>query len=82
MQDQSDWLVGADAWAAFVRQHPELGYRPGRWPFHNFLRFHRETLIEADAIRLARKRFWIAHRDRFCEVAFECATGGVRAQGS
>lgn len=70
----SEWRTGPEAWAVFVERHPELGYRPGKWPFHNFLRFHRTRLIEQDAIRLARKRFWIAHSERFCAVAFECAT--------
>jgi hypothetical protein len=27
------------------------------------------------ALRLARNRQWIAHVDRFCDAAFECATG-------
>lgn len=71
----SEWKVGPEVWAVFVKNHPELGYRPGRWPFHNFLRFHREALLEHDAIRLAKKRFWIGHVDRFRVVAFACATG-------
>lgn len=70
-----DWKTGPEAWAAFVEAHPELGYRPGRWPFHNFLRFHRQALIDHDAIRLAKKRFWVAHEGRFSTVAFDCATG-------
>jgi hypothetical protein len=75
MISASEWVVGPDAWAQFVSKHPELGYRAGRWPFHNFLRFHREALQAHDAIRLAKKRFWVAHVDRFCDVAFGCATG-------
>jgi hypothetical protein len=88
MQSPSNWTVGVSAWNAFVQSHPELGLRPGRWPFHNFLRFHRSSLVAADAIRLARKRFWIAHLDRFDVAAFECATGkfpsatGVNAGGA
>ena len=75
MQPQTEWKVGPDAWAAFILKHPELGYRPGKWQFHNFLRFHRIALVEQDAIRLAKNRFWIAHLDRFCTVSFACATG-------
>ncbi len=71
----SEWRVGQDVWADFIKQHPELGYQPGKWPFHNFLRFHRGPLLEADAIRKAKGRFWIAHADRFSPVAFDCATG-------
>lgn len=67
-------MTGPDAWAVFVQQHPELGYRPGRMNFHNFLRLARTRLIEADAIRRARGRHWIAHTPRFIEVAFDLAT--------
>lgn len=74
MTDQ-DWMVGPEAWAVFVDRHPELGFKAGRWPFHNFLRFHRATLVAGDAIRLARKRHWIAHVQRFEQLAFDCATG-------
>ncbi|WP_377411203.1 MULTISPECIES: hypothetical protein [unclassified Ramlibacter] len=69
-------MTGPDAWSAFIQQHPELGYRPGRMNFHNFLRMTRERLIQADAIRRARGRHWIAHVPRFSAVAFELATGG------
>ncbi len=78
MKSTNDWLTGADAWDAFVKQHPELGYRGGKWPFHNFLRFHRSTLQSHDAIRLARRKHWIAHRERFLLIAFECATGAAQ----
>ncbi len=73
---QHDWMTGPDAWSAFIQQHPELGYRPGRMNFHNFLRMTRERLIQADAIRRARGRHWIVHVPRFSAVAFELATGG------
>jgi hypothetical protein len=62
----------------FVEQHPELGYKPGRMNFHNFLRVNRETLCRHDAIRLAKNKFWIAQEEKFCLVAFECATGIYR----
>lgn len=75
MQSPTEWKVGADVWADFVDQHPELGFKAGRWPFHNFLRLHRAALVRHDAIRLAKRRFWIAHIERFSEVAFDCATG-------
>lgn len=70
----SDWRTGPQAWDEFVRRHPELGLRPGRWPFHNFLRHHRDELVRADAIRLAQNRFWVAHVERFRLAAFDCAT--------
>lgn len=79
MQPQTEWKTGPDAWAAFVQRHPELGYRPGRWQFHNFLRFHREALLGRDAIRLAKRRFWIAHVERFAVAAFDLATGAPAA---
>ena len=71
----SHWAPGPQAWDAFVQRHPELGYPPGRWAFHNFLRIHRATLIDIDAIRLARNRHWIVHLERFCVAAFDLATG-------
>lgn len=75
MTDNNDWQTGLNAWAAFVKQHPELGYRPGKWGFHNFLRHFRDELVQADAIRLAKRRFWVAHAQRFECVGFACATG-------
>jgi hypothetical protein len=73
------WLTGPAAWSYFVQQHPELGYKPGRMNLHNFLRYHRRALLDADAIRLAKRKYWIAHRERFCGVAFACATGKLAA---
>jgi hypothetical protein len=72
---QSDWLVGHEAWNLFVRGFPELGFRRGNWGFYNFLRRYRHQLVQADAIRRARGKHWIAHRHRFHPVAFDCATG-------
>ncbi|NDE54998.1 MAG: hypothetical protein EB069_10585, partial [Actinobacteria bacterium] len=71
----STWLTGTQAWDQFVATHPELGLKSGRWAFHNFLRFHRQTLIDADAIRKARKRFWIANPQRMFPLAFDFLTG-------
>lgn len=81
MTHETNWLTGTDAWKQFVHKHPELGYRPGKWGFHNFLRYYRSPLMEADAIRLAKRRFWVANPERFCAVAFECATGRVSLGG-
>jgi hypothetical protein len=75
MQSRNEWKTGRDVWLEFVDRYPELGYRPGKWGFHNFLRYFRRTLEQHDAIRLAKRRFWIAHRRRFFEVGFACATG-------
>lgn len=74
----SKWVTGADAWRAFTQQHAELGYRHGRQQFHNFLRHHRQSLIAQDAIRRAKGKFWVAHTERFCELAFDLATGYSR----
>lgn len=79
MQPSSNWIPGVSAWDAFVQHHPELGLRSGKWPFYNFLRFHRRSLLAADAIRFARRRFWIANVERFDEAAFDCATGKLPA---
>jgi hypothetical protein len=77
----SAWETGPRAWDTFVQRHPELGFPRGRWAFHNFLRLHRQPLVDADAIRLARNRHWVAHVDHFCRVAFDLATGhGVESQ--
>jgi hypothetical protein len=75
MQPQNEWVTGLCAWEQFGQKHPELGYKPGHMNFHNFLRIHRDALRGSDAIRLAKRRFWVAHLDRFCRVAFDCATG-------
>lgn len=71
----SEWTTAVEAWSDFVKQHPELGYSPGRWQFHNFLRNFRDALRACDAIRMAKSRHWIAHRVRFKTAAFDCATG-------
>jgi hypothetical protein len=71
------WVTAAQAWEAFVNEHPELGYRAGKWQFHNFLRLHKAALLESDAIRLAKNKFWIAHLPRFIEVAFDSCTGKI-----
>lgn len=73
----SEWKTGVQAWDTFTDRYPELGMRKGKWAFHNFLRVHRRALECSDAIRKARKRFWVAHQERFCSVAFDCATGHV-----
>lgn len=73
MNPSHEWVSSAEAWRRFVQAHPELGYREGRWQFHNFLRFHRDQLVACDAIRKAKKRFWVAHLGRFLEAAFDCA---------
>jgi hypothetical protein len=76
MNDESNqWITAHDAWNAFTKIHPELGYRPGTWQLHNFLRLFREELACSDAIRKAKGRHWVAHRARFLKVAFDCATG-------
>jgi hypothetical protein len=77
----SDWDTAHHVWDAFVTRHPELRYPRGRWGFHNFVRVFRQRLIEADAIRLARNRFWVAHRVRFADVAFDLATSFSKHAG-
>lgn len=75
---ENNWKTGPDAWAEFVKQHPELGYKPGRMCFHNFLRLNRDKLKKQDAIRLAKNKFWIAHVQRFNQAAFAISTGVFR----
>lgn len=72
---ETEWRTGVQVWDAFTDRHPELGFNKGKWAFHNFLRPYRQALVQADAIRLVRNRFWLAHQDRFYETAFDCATG-------
>ncbi len=71
----SEWQTGIQVWDTFTECHPELALNKGKWAFHNFLRPYRQALVKADAIRLVRNRFWLAHQDRFYETAFDCATG-------
>lgn len=75
MQETTAWATGPTVWSIFVDRHPELGYSVGRMNFHNFLRVHREALLRNDAIRMAKRRYWIAETERFVRVAFDCATG-------
>jgi len=77
----SDWDTAHHVWDNFVARHPELRYPRGRWGFHNFARNFRQQLIDADAIRLARNRFWVAHRVRFPIVAFDLATSFSKRSG-
>lgn len=77
MPSNHSWATGPEAWKTFTRTHPELGYREGPQQFHNFLRHHREALLRADAMRKAKSKFWVAHQERFCEIAFELATGMI-----
>ncbi len=76
MQTEHEWRTGHEAWQQFTKIHPELGYRDGRQHFHNFLRHYRQGLIERDAIRRAKGKFWVAHTGRFIEAAFELSTAG------
>lgn len=71
----TEWRTGVQVWDTFTERHPELGLNKGKWAFHNFLRPYRQALVQADAIRMVRNRFWLAHQDRFYETAFDCATG-------
>lgn len=77
MCTRTGWVLGYSAWEHFTKLHPELGYKPGRMNFHNFLRLYRDHLKQADVIRLAKRQFWVAHEERFCAVAFDCATGAA-----
>ncbi|TFZ00662.1 hypothetical protein EZ313_19620 [Ramlibacter henchirensis] len=74
-----EWSTIHEAWDAFVSQHPELGYNPGFFQLHNFLRHHRAPLVRADAIRKVKGKHWIAHRERFPQIAFDAATGHLAA---
>lgn len=76
MSIDHNWRTGHEAWKQFTQVHPELGYRDGPQQFHNFLRYHRDALVQRDALRRAKGKFWIAHTGRFNEAAFELATGG------
>jgi hypothetical protein len=75
--DINEWTTAHKAWDTFVHEHPELGYQPGRWQLHNFLRHFRADLTSCDAIRKAKGRHWIAHQRRFNAAAFDCATGAL-----
>ena len=76
------WVTGPQAWTTFCELHPELAYTPSPWAFHNFLRYFKQPLLDADAIRLAKARHWIAHVDRFEQTAFACATGRYEVEAS
>ena len=78
----SEWRTGVQVWDTFTELHPELGLNKGKWAFHNFLRPYRQALVQADAIRMVRNRFWLAHQDRFYETAFDCATGRLHEAGA
>ncbi len=77
MQHEHSWVTGHEAWRQFIRVHPELGYRDGPQNFYNFLRRYRDVLVSRGVMRRAKHRFWIAHKQRFIEVAFEVSTEGA-----
>lgn len=77
-----EWTTANEAWRSFVREHPELGYRDGRWPFYNFLRLHKQHLVDADAIRWAKNRFWIANVSRFSSACFDAVTNSASSRGA
>jgi hypothetical protein len=81
MQMNHSWVIAHEAWGLFVKIHPELGYREGRQQFYNFLRYYKDDLVLQDAMRRARGKFWIAHKDRFAEVAFDLASGAQARLG-
>lgn len=75
MASVHEWVTAGEAWQAFIEEHPELGYPPGVWALHNFLRRYRAVLEQADVIRRAKGKFWVARLEAFKTAAFECATG-------
>ena len=77
----TEWVIGRDAWAQFARANPLLGLRPSPWQFVNFLRHARAPLLAADAIRKAKNRFWICHRERFPVAAFDILTRPAAKEG-
>ena len=70
-----EWASLESVWHDFVSANPVLDMRPDPWALTNFLRSTREKLVDADAIRKAKGRFWIAHVERFPAVAFALITG-------
>ena len=75
--EKTHWVVAIEAWRKFVQAHPELGYRDGVWQFRNFLRVHKQQLVQQDVIRMAKRRYWIAQLPKFIEAAFDSCTGVV-----
>lgn len=82
MNVNHEWVTAAQAWQGFIEEHPELGYQPGVWSLHNFLRRYRRNLEGADIIRRAKGRFWVARMKAFKAAAFECATGRQDSVGA
>jgi len=76
-----EWVVGGEAWAQFARENALLGLGSSQWQFVNFLRHAKAPLVAADAIRKAKNRFWICHRERFPVAAFELLTRPVKREG-
>ena len=72
------WQPITPVWDAFIARHPELGLKAGKWAVVNVLRRDeaRLALIEADCIRRATGRHWIAQPERFEETMFALLTGG------
>lgn len=76
MHTEHQWVTAHQAWREVVQQHPELGYRAGPQRLYNFLRVHREAMVERDAIRRTKNKHWVAHQERFTAAVFELSTGG------
>ncbi len=71
----ADWGVGSQIWDEFTAEYQLFKLRQGHWAFHNFLRNYKKPLVEVDAIRLAKRKYWIAHRQRFKDASFALLTG-------
>ncbi|NBW13974.1 MAG: hypothetical protein EBR82_38820 [Caulobacteraceae bacterium] len=74
MDGVSEWGVAHEVWQQFAKHHQELRVKSNAYAFHNFLRRAKAPLVAADAIRIANGKHWIAHRERFNQVAFELLT--------
>lgn len=71
-----DWVPLMICWEQFTSEHQVLGLRDSYYAAHNFLRRHRETLLAADVLRRANRRFWIVDANRFNAFAFDLLTRG------
>lgn len=76
MENSSQWKpLASDIWPAFTRTNPDLHLSPTYWACQNFLRLHRQRLLDARVITKAqiRTKAWFAHEQSFADAARACA---------
>jgi len=65
------------AWPQFVKENPDLNFKETYWGAMNFLRLHRERLLDHKVIVMPESgtKQWFADTVHFSKTARACALG-------